>query len=40
MPPIVISSKLIGGWDVGGTPHTCYQDDVYEGYDIQKGTIV
>ncbi|CCO36414.1 O-methylsterigmatocystin oxidoreductase Short=OMST oxidoreductase [Rhizoctonia solani AG-1 IB] len=24
----------------GGTPHTCYQDDVYEGYDIQKGTIV
>ncbi|CAE6452064.1 unnamed protein product [Rhizoctonia solani] len=24
----------------GGEPHVCYQDDVYEGYDIQKGTIV
>ncbi|CAE6449097.1 unnamed protein product [Rhizoctonia solani] len=24
----------------GGTPHACYQDDVYQGYDIQKGTIM
>ncbi|CAE6443311.1 O-methylsterigmatocystin oxidoreductase Short=OMST oxidoreductase [Rhizoctonia solani AG-1 IB] len=24
----------------GGPPHTCYQDDVYRGYDIQRGTIV
>ncbi|KAF8668099.1 cytochrome P450 [Rhizoctonia solani] len=24
----------------GGTPHACYQDDVYQGYDIQKGTMI
>ncbi|KAH7335714.1 cytochrome P450 [Rhizoctonia solani] len=24
----------------GGAPHVCYQDDVYRGYNIQKGTIV
>ncbi|CAE7183725.1 unnamed protein product [Rhizoctonia solani] len=24
----------------GGAPHVCYQDDVYRGYDIQKGTMV
>ncbi|KAF8673601.1 cytochrome P450 family [Rhizoctonia solani] len=24
----------------GGPPHQCSQDDVYQGYDIQKGTIV
>ncbi|CAE6444282.1 unnamed protein product [Rhizoctonia solani] len=24
----------------GGAPHACYQDDVYRGYDIQKGTMV
>ncbi|CUA78033.1 O-methylsterigmatocystin oxidoreductase [Rhizoctonia solani] len=24
----------------GGTPHTNCQDDVYEGYDIQKGTML
>ncbi|QRW23980.1 cytochrome P450 family protein [Rhizoctonia solani] len=24
----------------GGPPHACYQDDVYQGYNIQKGTIV
>ncbi|KDN38299.1 hypothetical protein RSAG8_09598, partial [Rhizoctonia solani AG-8 WAC10335] len=24
----------------GGPPHACYQDDVYRGYDIQKGTIL
>ncbi|CAE6500115.1 unnamed protein product [Rhizoctonia solani] len=24
----------------GGIPHVCYQDDVYRGYDIQKGTLV
>ncbi|CCO33931.1 O-methylsterigmatocystin oxidoreductase Short=OMST oxidoreductase [Rhizoctonia solani AG-1 IB] len=24
----------------GGAPHACYQDDVYRGYDIQKGTIM
>ncbi|CUA71976.1 Benzoate 4-monooxygenase [Rhizoctonia solani] len=24
----------------GGAPHVCYQDDVYEGYDIQKGTVL
>ncbi|KEP46961.1 cytochrome P450 family protein [Rhizoctonia solani 123E] len=23
----------------GGPPHACYQDDVYRGYDIQKGTV-
>ncbi|KAJ1303937.1 hypothetical protein OPQ81_008348 [Rhizoctonia solani] len=25
---------------VGGPPHACYRDDVYRGYDIQKGTIL
>ncbi|CAE6439609.1 unnamed protein product [Rhizoctonia solani] len=24
----------------GGAPHACYQYDVYQGYDIQKGTIM
>ncbi|KEP47223.1 O-methylsterigmatocystin oxidoreductase [Rhizoctonia solani 123E] len=24
----------------GGPPHVCYEDDVYQGYDIQKGTIL
>ncbi|KAH7316419.1 cytochrome P450 [Rhizoctonia solani] len=24
----------------GGAPHACYEDDVYRGYNIQKGTIV
>ncbi|CAE7183727.1 unnamed protein product [Rhizoctonia solani] len=24
----------------GGSPHVCSQDDVYRGYDIQKGTMV
>ncbi|GAB1526571.1 hypothetical protein RhiTH_009739 [Rhizoctonia solani] len=24
----------------GGDPHVCFQDDVYQGYDIQKGTII
>ncbi|CAE6394918.1 unnamed protein product [Rhizoctonia solani] len=24
----------------GGIPHVCYQDDVYRGYGIQKGTIL
>ncbi|CAE6490884.1 unnamed protein product [Rhizoctonia solani] len=23
-----------------GLPHACYQEDVYQGYDIQKGTIL
>ncbi|ELU36446.1 cytochrome P450 domain-containing protein [Rhizoctonia solani AG-1 IA] len=24
----------------GGDPHVCFQDDVYQGYDIQKGTMI
>ncbi|CCO32808.1 O-methylsterigmatocystin oxidoreductase OS=Aspergillus parasiticus GN=ordA PE=3 SV=1 [Rhizoctonia solani AG-1 IB] len=24
----------------GGAPHVCYQDNVYQGYDIQKGTML
>ncbi|CAE6493909.1 unnamed protein product [Rhizoctonia solani] len=24
----------------GGAPHICYQDDVYQDYDIQKGTML
>ncbi|KAH7333845.1 cytochrome P450 [Rhizoctonia solani] len=23
----------------GGPPHACYQDDIYRGYNIQKGTV-